>query len=354
MGDFKQIVYIVVSTSPNDNFNALYISIGKAIDNALGLVDPIYEKMLSKRCTLGEKTLIIENIIEKFNLGMILIDEIQLMSFTTNKENSYTSLAKLSNDTKVSIATIGLSEATKQMFQQEWTSRRLGSTIQADLYCENYDYFKYNLSKLLNYNWIKNPIETTEEGIQTLFKLTNGTIAYLISFYMRVQLSNYDNDKSIVLTDKYIEEVMNKYFSGLTNILLNKSTKKTLLSDEIKRQNAITETNNQIALELDKKLQEAEMQRQIINDKVNENNKAYSEQLAFISKVVKIFDSSKADKDIAACYEQVFKLFEKSNRELSNDDALALTLEKLKQPKRRLKKKENNNSQQVGNFVSKD
>ncbi len=48
VGDFKQIVYIVVSTSPNDNFNALYISIGKAIDNALSLVDPIYEKMLSK------------------------------------------------------------------------------------------------------------------------------------------------------------------------------------------------------------------------------------------------------------------------------------------------------------------
>ncbi len=285
---------------------------------------------------------------------MILIDEIQLMSFTTNKENSYTSLAKLSNDTKVSIATIGLSEATKQMFQQEWTSRRLGSTIQADLYCENFEYFKYNLSKLLNYNWLKNPIETTEEGIQTLFELTNGTIAYLISFYMRVQLSNYDNDKAIILTDKYIEEIMNKYFSGLTNILLNKSTKKTLLSDEIKRQNVITETNNQIALELDKKIQQAEMQSQMIVRQQDVNEKVNKEQLNFVSRMIKILDSSKADEDINSCYEQVFKLHKDNKQKLANEEALILTIEKLKQSKRKMKKKINNNPHQVKDFISKE
>lgn len=55
VGDFKQIVYIVVSTSPNDNFSALYISIAKAVDNALGFVEPVYESRLKKKNTLGEK-----------------------------------------------------------------------------------------------------------------------------------------------------------------------------------------------------------------------------------------------------------------------------------------------------------
>ncbi len=94
------------------------------------------------------------------------------------------------------------------------------------------------------------------------------------------------------------------------------------------------------------------MERQISDNQQNLKDKANKEQLAFVSKMVKIFDSSKADKDISNCYERVYELYQKSNQELSNDEALALTLERLKQPKRKIKKEENFNPQQVGDFSS--
>lgn len=47
---------------------------------------------------------------------------------------------------------IGSSEVMNKMFGQEWTARRLGSTIQADFYCESYDYTEMNLNTLLKCN----------------------------------------------------------------------------------------------------------------------------------------------------------------------------------------------------------
>ena len=351
VGDFKQIVYVVVSTSPNDNFNALYISIAKAIYNALGFVEPVYESMVRKNKSLGEKSIVIASIIEHFNIGMILIDEIQLMSFSSSKENSYTALAKLSNDTKVSISVIGLSQANKKMFQEDWTARRLGSTVQADLYCESYDYFKLNLKKLVKYNWLKYKPEITEEGTNKLFKSTNGAIAHLISFYMRVQLNNHDNDKQITLTDEYVDEIMNKYFSGLTKILLKKNSKRNIKTNELERTEIINKSNERFTKELNEKLQEAEIQRQLIEDKAKDKEKDNLEQIQYVMKIIKIVDPIKEDTEIIEAFNSIIKLYRKHDQVLSNEEALTLTLEKLKQPKKKSKKKVNNNPQQVKNFI---
>ncbi len=81
------------------------------------------------------------------------------------------------------------------------------------------------------------------------------------------------------------------------------------------------------------------MQSQMIERQQDVNEKINKEQINFVSRMIKVLDSSKADKDISNCYEQVYKLYQKSNQELSNDEALALTLERLKQPKRKIKKK---------------
>ena len=339
VGDFKQIVYIVVSTSPNDNFSALYISIAKAVDNALGFVEPVYESRLKKKNTLGEKTLIIEDIIEKFNIGVILIDEIQLMSFSSNKENSFTSLAKLSNDTKVSIAVIGLPEAMNSMFKQEWTARRLGTTIQADMYCENYEYFEMNLTKLLRYNWLKYPIKTTEEGVLTLFELTKGAIAYLISFYMRIQLNNLNKNEEIVLTKKYVDETMNKYFYGLTKILTKKEGKtcKSIQKIDLERLQVINEINDNFNAEINKKIQESEMQKQIIEEELNTQDNEEIEIIQYIVKTIQIFDSTKKEKEIIKRLKPILQTYKKKKLELNKEDILMLTVEKLKHHSRRKK-----------------
>lgn len=354
VGDFKQIVYLVVSTPPNANFSALYYSIAKAIDDALGFIEPIHAKEFNKRNTsLGVKTVLIEKLIEKYSIGMILIDEIQMMSFSTSKENSYTSLAKLSNDTKVSIATIGLPEAMNQMFRQEWTTRRLGTTIQADLYCENYEYFRMNFNKLLRYNWLKYPVETTEEGVKALFEQTNGAIAHLVSFYMRVQLNYFGKNKPVVITKTFVEDTMDQYFHGLVSIISKGRSKrcKDLQEIDAERTRIINEANEKFNDELNKKLQVAEMQKQIIEEKAKESDIDDVQLLHYVQRMIKIFNPDEDDNEIVKCLENVVKNAKKVNQDLSQEEALAQTLVLIRQPKKHPRKAKNNNPQQVEKII---
>ncbi len=354
IGDFKQIVYLMVSTPPNANFNALYMSIAKAIDDALGLTEPIHEELLKKgRKSLGEKTILIEKLIEKYSIGMILIDEIQMMSFSTVKENSYTSLAKLANDTKVSIAVIGLPEAMQQMFKQEWTARRLGTTIQSDLYCDNYKYFAMNYYKLLKYNWLKYPVETTEEGVKTLFDQTNGAIAHLISFYMRIQLNNFGKDEQVVITKEFVNEIMDQYFHGLTSILTRKKSEhcKDIQQIELERAQIIENANIKFNAELNKKLQEAEMDKQIIEEQAKQSGIEDVQMFQYVQRMIKLFNPDQDDKQIIKCFKKIIKDSKEINTVLTQEDALQQTVVLLRQPKQHPRKSKNNNTQYVSKII---
>lgn len=97
-----QITYLVVSCMPNSNFSTLYRQIGEAIDNALGNPEPIYEVMINKKCkSLADKQLKVCQLIEMFSIGTIVMDEIQLIDFNTNRENSYEGLLGIVNKTSL-------------------------------------------------------------------------------------------------------------------------------------------------------------------------------------------------------------------------------------------------------------
>ena len=72
----RQIVYLKVVCPQGSNFNVLYTEIGKQIDLALGNVIPIYEEMIAKKKNLGKKAQEVEKLIELFNIGIIIFDEI--------------------------------------------------------------------------------------------------------------------------------------------------------------------------------------------------------------------------------------------------------------------------------------
>ena len=63
-------------------------------------------------------------------------------------------------------------------------------------------------------------------------------------------------------------------------------------------------------------------------------------------------NNGKNDEEITKCLEEIIKIYRKNSQELINDDALSLTVEKLKQPNKKSRKKVNGNPQQVGNFIS--
>lgn len=335
IGDFKQITYIYVSTSPNDNFRVLFDSMAKAIDNALGFTEPFYEEIMYKKKSLGGKAAYIETLIEKFSIGMILIDEIQLMSFNSNKENSYTTLAKLANDCKVCISLIGLPEAIEKMFTKEWTARRVGTTIDSSAYCGNYTYFTVIFSKIMKYNWLNHPLLVTDKGLKAVFDYTNGAIAHIVSFYMRLQLDYLNKEEQVTMDAKCVEKLMNKYFSGLIKILSkrSKNSKEELKVSEFERMKAIEDNNLKLNADIQRKLQEVEMQKQIIGEQDYEESIKIAELEKYIVDIILIFKPEKDIQIIKGCLKRVLSKNKKDIDYNNKEQILQMVLKELDKKK---------------------
>lgn len=173
--NITQITYLVVSCMPNSNFATLYRQIGEAIDNALGYPEPVYELMITKKCrSLAEKQLKVCELIEKFSIGTIVLDEIQLINFNSNKENSYEGLLGIVNKTKIALSVVGTDEAYKKLFGMLRNARRAGEYINASAYTSDKEYFNFLLSMLLTWQWLDKPItkEQAQKLSDTLYECT--------------------------------------------------------------------------------------------------------------------------------------------------------------------------------------
>lgn len=106
-------------------------------------------EVLSFIWSLAEKQLKVCELIEKFSIGTIVLDEIQLINFNSNKENSYEGLLGIVNKTKIALSVVGTDEAYKKLFGMLRNARRAGEYINASAYTSDKEYFNYLLSMLL-------------------------------------------------------------------------------------------------------------------------------------------------------------------------------------------------------------
>ena len=190
-GRYPQIVYLALNCVPNSNFSALYARIGEAIDRALNLDEPVYQHMVEKRRSLGEKSSCIRRLIEIFSIGAIILDEIQLIDFNSTKENSFESLLLLTNETKVAFIVIGTEDAYSKMFTESRTARRIGKVISGNAYCENYQYFSHMLVALFQYQWFEESIKLTPEIAKALYELSHGIVHFIINAYIEMHRAYY-------------------------------------------------------------------------------------------------------------------------------------------------------------------
>ena len=188
----SQIVYLVVECVPNSNFSALYVGIGSAIDKALGL-DFVYEKMILRTKSLGDKAEKVRQLIERFAIGLIIFDEIQLINFSSTKENSFESLMILTNRTKVAIGVVGTTDAYDKMFSNVRNARRVGMLISASQYCNSLEYFNFLVRNLMQYQWFDEPVEITPDIIQALYDNSHGIIDQLVSIYICMHIEYISN-----------------------------------------------------------------------------------------------------------------------------------------------------------------
>lgn len=229
-----QIVYLVVNCLPNSNFNELYVSIGKAIDRALGNIQPYYEEIIRKTRGLSSKMNKVIELIETFNIGIILLDEIQLIDFKHTRENSFEGLMTIVNATKISIAVIGTEDAYSKMFINLRNARRVGTLIDASTYTENDSYFKNIVSFMMNYQWFDTWVECDEDMLKALKECSYGIIDQLISLYVMMHIDYFEKKgKKPKVNGDYVRMISRKYFPYMKQ--LNKLLKDPLSDSRLKK-----------------------------------------------------------------------------------------------------------------------
>lgn len=217
-----QITYIVVACVPNSNFRLLYTQIGEAIDFVLGNAEPCYERLISKQRNLGDMQMKVCELIEKFSIGTIVLDEIQLVNFKSNRENTYEALLSIVNKTKVALSVVGTEDAYNLLFSKLRNARRSGEYINASAYTQNKAYFSKLTWILFKWQWFDEKVEWTQELSDTLFDCSKGLINQLIWIYKWMNLEYIEakaNGQNVVVDCDYIRNINNKHFMHLKSQL---------------------------------------------------------------------------------------------------------------------------------------
>ena len=329
-GYYPQITYLVVNCISNSNFNALYQGIGDAIDKALGNIVPVYAKEIERTNGLGKKAEKIKDIIEKFAVGIIIFDEIQLIDFEHTRENTFDSLLTLANRTKTAIAVVGTEDARYKMFKELRTARRIGTMINGNRYCENKQFFGYLVKNLFQYQWFDKPVSVTDDMIDALYDVTKGIVDQLIGIYSCMNLDYLNNKNKPEINGIYIRNVAKKYYSGLQDVLdrLETDVDENLL---IKIKNNAELRINEI---IDNAKQEQEISRLISNSEIVANE--HIELKNVISNITMIYDEYTPSM-IEEAFNKVIK--RKSSEGKTEKEISRLVIEHLqKNTKKRIKR----------------
>lgn len=213
-----QITYLIISCVPNSNFQSLYQQIGEAIDFIFDYPEPVYEKMILKCRSLGAKQLKVCELIEKFSIGTIILDEIQLIDFDKNKENSFEGLLSIVNRTKVALSVIGTDDAYHMLFAGLRNARRSGDLIAADKYIEQRDYFDKLTKMLFRWQWFDDIVDWTPELSEALYNATQGIINQLIWLYKWMNLDYLDakdRGRKVVIDSEFVKKTAKTHFKQL-------------------------------------------------------------------------------------------------------------------------------------------
>ncbi|MCR5324283.1 MAG: ATP-binding protein [Lachnospiraceae bacterium] len=247
-----QIVYLHIHCPQNSNFNLLYRTIGRAFDRALGNLNPIYETLLTTGRDLGTKYATLRNLVERFAVGMIILDEIELLDTKSTKETSFEMFMQLSNETGVAISVVGTMDAYTDIFSKRRTARRTGVLIEAAKYCTKKKQFERIVSNLTMFQWRSDPVYYNDALVDALFEATDGVISDLIEIYKQIQ-KDYLRTKRKEITPDYISSIADKYYKGLREISLMEKNPirrdNTLTEEEIHRLNSFDENVEQQELE---------------------------------------------------------------------------------------------------------
>lgn len=225
-----QVISVYVNCAPNMTIKSLMYEICNQIALITGEKIPT---SLERGTTQSIKNNAIR-FIQKYNVGVIILDEIQELASTRNRREEILGfLMSLVNTINTSMVWIGTPNA-KKMIQEEFrVARRAGKIYEIELLKENSYEWDIFLKKLWNIQITRNYTPLTEEIKDILFLCTQGIVDLLSKLILATQIEvikedlvKINNIKSFeksnnreVITSKDILNVYEMYFKSVHPII---------------------------------------------------------------------------------------------------------------------------------------
>lgn len=228
---FIQLLYIVCSanSSSQSDFAAVLNDIARQVDIALGFDDGIYYQKMIKMSNYDRKVGLVKQLITMYNVGAIIIDEIQALDFKKNHAETYSKLLQICNDTKVGFILCGTEEAYHRMFDSLHMSRRF-PPIKASSYTGNLAFTEYFLRSLLRYQWFDEEIrvpktgeidETFNDIVKAFYECTYGIAALVVGLYEKINFEYLIRTRKPQITGDFVRKTFKKYYGEIDKIIDN-------------------------------------------------------------------------------------------------------------------------------------
>ena len=320
-----QIVWLYVQPSSNSDLSTFMDSIGDAIDCALGNQNSIYGRYIRDQKKLGAKADKVAELFRLFNVGVLIIDEIQRFNTFKNKSDSYETIMTMTNKSKVGLLVVGTEEAYGRFFTRYYIARRMGTPIKASSYCVDYDYFRQIAGLVMSIQWFREYQPLTDEIFDAMYNETSGIIERIITVWENVQLDYINLPETAKATFKLTPEYI-RSCSTQSNPLLGLYAKQTL-KDDILSGSEVGECSD------------AKAEKALIATSMDDFHKSSNPLLAqgvFSRVKANLLEAGEnfPDELILDNTNRVIKL--KANKDKQEDELVEMTIKRVRKNKKRL------------------
>lgn len=211
-----QIVYIKVECPADGSLKSFYDRCLDALEEATDCNIPSRKSAKS----VGDKEILFKKLALRWNLGLIVIEEIQQLSI--RRVDTMNQFLTLANDTLIPIVYVGTYKALDRIFGIDFRlARRLGNEIEVKRF-ENDLLWKDMIEELWQFQWLKEYVPLTDDLNNTFYAETAGIIDRVITLFEVLQLEaiSQDMETKELFSPSFIRKVSEKYF-GTTRKALN-------------------------------------------------------------------------------------------------------------------------------------
>lgn len=218
-----QVVYIKVECPPDRSTISFYNSCLAAMEEATGIEIPQAHK---SGVTPAQQERLFKAIALRWNLGMIVIEEIQQIS--SKRISTLQQFLTLTNDLKIPLVFVGTYKVLNNISGSGLRiGRRLGEEVPVQRF-EKDILWDDMLEELWNFQWLKEYIPLTQELNDVFYVETAGIIDRVISLFEAIQLTaiSLGEETCEYITSDFVRRVSEKYFSTTRDTLVKLSTGK--------------------------------------------------------------------------------------------------------------------------------